>query len=201
MVASPSPEMSIELLTMTQATVLIGELRIAGPVGISHHAAQVLPLRFRSDRDRDPFVIAGAWVGVMWRHHIVTVAALSAVAAVHEVVQVPFRHLADDCLAHARVDPLALARAIAMPQRSEDMKRDGTGDRIVWPSPAGLARRAARIPLRVEHANEATRHRTPADPPRGFEAGFSQQRHRDHYDIRLDRANAVIGDPEFVRRK
>src|ERR1022692_2061081 len=96
---------------MTPSALLVGELCISRPCWIAHHPAQRFPFRLRADRDRDPLVIAGASISIVRRHNVVAITLLAAIAAIHEVVHVPFGHLADDGLAHARIDPLPFAGA------------------------------------------------------------------------------------------
>src|SRR5882757_9421910 len=119
-------------------------------------------------------IVARTAVGIVRCHYIVAITPLAPIAPVHEIVSEPFVHLADHGLAHTRVDPLTLAGAIAMAQRGERMKYDRRGDCVVGPGATGLARRTARIALRVEHANETAGHRTPANPSRRFKSGFTQ---------------------------
>ena len=86
------------------------------------------PFGIVGDGNRNPVVVAGTGIGVMRRHRVVAITQLAAVAAIHEIVHVPLMHLADDGLAHAGVDPLTLAGAIAMTQRGECMENDRGGD-------------------------------------------------------------------------
>src|SRR5580698_3548357 len=133
----------------------------------------------------------------MRRHHVVAITPLATIATIHEIVSKPFVHLTDDGLAHARVDPLTLASAIAMTQRGECVKDDGRGDRIVGPGATGLARRTAGVTLGIEHADEAAGHRTPSDPARRFESGFAEERDRNHDDVGLDLFHLVVGEAKF----
>src|ERR1700726_1997880 len=119
-------------------------------------------------------VIPCASIGIVRRHYIVAIAPLPPIPSVHEIVSEPFVHLADNGLAHARVDPLTLTGAIAMAQGSERMKYHRRGNCVIGPGATGLARRTAGIALRVEHADEAAGHRTPANPFRRFKSGFTE---------------------------
>ena len=135
----------------------------------------------------------------MRRHRIVTIAALMPVAAVDEVIHVPFRHLADDGLAHAPVYPLALAGTITMVQSREDVKGHRAGDRIVGPGAAGLARRTAGIALRVKHTYKGTSHGAPSHPVGRFETGLSKQGYRSHYQAGFYGAKAFISKAKPAR--
>src|ERR1700726_1673180 len=108
-----------------------------------------------------PMIVARASIGIVRRHHVVAITPLPSIPSVHEIVSEPFVHLADNGLAHTRVDPLTLAGAIAMAQGGERMKYHRRSDCVIGPGATGLARRTARIALRVEHADEAAGHRTP----------------------------------------
>src|SRR6202022_4718990 len=157
------------------------------------------PFGVVADRDRDPFVLARAWVGVVRRHHVVPVGPLPAVASVHEVVHVPLGRFADYGLAHAGVEPLALAGAVAMAQRGEQVKNDRGADRIIGPGATGMTRRTARIALSVEGADERGRHRTPSDPIGWLGSGFAQQRDRNQDDVALDCAQFLVAEAEPAR--
>src|SRR5579885_711224 len=112
----PGAQPSVEFIAMAQARSGAGESCVARPLGMARDFAQRLPLGIVADRDCYPFVIALALIGIMRRHRRVVVSPLPAIAAVHEIIHEPFMHLPDHGFAHAGVDPLSLARAIAMTQ-------------------------------------------------------------------------------------
>jgi hypothetical protein len=162
--ARPLPQMPIDLVSILMTPELIGKLRIKRPSRVAHHTTERVPLAIIADCNRDPLIVPLARIGIMRRHYVVAVAELAAIAAVHGIVSKPFVHLADNSLAHARIDPLPFAGAIAMAQRCQRMKYDRRGNRVIGLGATSLSRRTTGIALRVEHPDEATGHRTPSDP-------------------------------------
>src|ERR1700688_336193 len=88
-----------------------------------------------------------------------------------------------------------------MAERGEQMKYHRGGDRVIGPGAAGMARRSARVALRVESADERAGHRTPSDPIGRLGSGFAQQRDRDQDDVAFDLAQFLVTEPEPARER
>ena len=198
--ARPRRDDLVHIAAVGPAGRFIGEPGVVGQAGVSGASAfddssQCLPLVLGAHGDGDPGVVAGAGIIVVRREVRVVVAGRNRDLARHLVLQHRRPQQRGSALQVGGFHVLALAGAVAMPQRRHDPQRRAQGGHRIAPRGLEFAHQRLTCFRRVTHQAHHARHglddgRIGHHVPQ--RAGIAEGRHGCHDDVRLDRPEAAV---------
>ena len=195
--ARPPGDDLVELVLAPQPRGGRRVARVVGQLVASNDFAERTPHSVTLHLDGDPEVIPGAWVHIVRRHVVVTIAHARAFATVHREIEYGLRDHGRDGFPHGHFDVLAFACRLAVVERGENTEHHHRADSIVRPRAAEVARRATRV------AADRRQARVGADvrPPTGrhsLRTSDAEGRTRNHDDARVHFAKRFVAKPQLV---